>query len=152
AEDVTRLRRLTAGEVDAHAGRVALELLRTRDPAGEALADRKSLLRDVDGRLQNFLEGHGAPAVEEQIPRVDRAGNRARQQPRVDGDFPRLVLLVPLDGSQPRRGALGVDREDLLGARVVNQQYGVAADTVGRGVDEPEHGLPGHDRVEGVPT
>ena len=34
--------------------------------------------------------------------------------------------------------------------RVVDQHHGVAADAVGRRVDDAEHGLPGDDRVEGV--
>ena len=149
-EDGARLRRLAARHVDAHRRRILPNLLRAGQLARQPLAERKSLFRELDGGLQQLLERHRAPVVEQQIPRVDNAGNPAREEAVALRQLPAVVLLIPLDRREARRARLRVDRHHLLRLRVVEQEHGVAADAVGRKVGDGERRLSRDGGVERV--
>ena len=100
--------------------------------------------------LQHLCEAHRAPAIEQDVPRIDRPGHGTCEQPVASWQFTFVVLLVPLDRRQLRRRAFRIDRDDLLRAGVVEQEHGVTADTIHRGVDHTQHGLTGNDGVESV--
>ena len=117
--------------------------------ASFSLSGKPFSARSMAG-LQHLLEAHRAPAVEQEVPGIDDAGDAAGQQAVALRQLAAVVLPVPLDGGQLGRARLGVDRDDLLGLRVVEQDHGVAADAVQREVGDRQHGLTGDGGVEGI--
>ena len=58
-----------------------------------ALAQGKAVFGHVDGRLQHLREGHRAPAIEQDVPRVDDAGQPPESSPSLLGILPPLFFL-----------------------------------------------------------
>ena len=92
----------------------------------------------------------GCPIGEQNVPGIDHARNRRGKQSVVDRNLAFLILLVPLDGGEFRRGAFGIQRPHLFRLGIVDQQDGVAADAVGIGVHDSQDGLACDNGVEGI--
>ena len=99
-----------------------------------------------------MLEIHRAPAIEQDIPGVDDAGDAPGEKSVALRDFACVVFLIPLNRRKLGSAGLGVDGIDLLLARVVDEQDRVAAHAVERKVGYTQGGLACDGRVEGIPS
>src|SRR5258708_24809827 len=69
-------------------------------------SQRDSTFGNLQGWREHFGEGLGSPAGEQDVPGVDCARNRGREQSIVERDFAIPIFLEPLDRRQSRRHAL----------------------------------------------
>ena len=95
---------------------------------------------------------HRAPAIQEDVPSVDHAGNGAGQQGVVHRQPAPVVFFVPIDRCQSRGRPLGVDRKDLFCLGIVDQDLRVASHAVERGIRHGQSGLSGNRSVKAVPA
>ena len=151
-EYLTGRRRLPARHVDLHASRVLAQRPAAGDSARHPIADGKAVGGHLDRGCQRLGERQAAPAVQQRVPGIHRAGDRRRKQRIIHWDLSALVLLVPVDGGKLGGRAFGIERDDLLRLGFVDQDDRVTADAVRGRCDECQNRLSGDRGVEGIPA
>src|ERR1051326_707990 len=79
-KDFTGFWALAVWQIDLHAGGILVKFLRGRQSGSQRITDGKTVLRQIDGFRKHLGKIHGAPAIEQDVPRVDTARHRARQK------------------------------------------------------------------------
>ena len=127
--------RVAFGLINLLAGRILREFA-GGEAAREIGGKREPVLSDIDGLLEDLFEAHRTPAIEQDVPGVDGAGDRSRQKTIVGRNLAAVVLVVPFDRCEFRRCPFGVDGIRLPGFGIVDEDLGVAADAVTGGIHE----------------
>ena len=142
AKDVAGVRGLAIRKIHLLGGWIFLDLFRAGDRTRQTIANWEAVFGHVDCLLQHLGKGHGAPAIEQYIPRIDNAGQRRGKQSVTVGNLAAVVLVVPIDRRQLWCGSLGIDRVHLFLACVVDQDDRVGTQTIGLGIDQRSTACP----------
>ena len=100
--------------------------------------------------MQDLLETHRAPTVEQRVPGVDHAGQAAGEQAVAFRNLAAIIFFVPLDGREFGGARLRVDGVDLVFAGAIDEKNRVAADAVVSEVRDRQRGLAADGGVEGI--
>src|SRR5262245_54209803 len=119
---------MTRRLIDLHGRWIFTDLARNSDAASEAIANGEAVAGHIYGLSQDLAETHRALAVQQDVPGIDDAGHGARKEAVALRELAPGILVVPVDSGKPRRRALGVDRDHLFGASVIDEDHCVAAD------------------------
>ena len=130
AEDLTGDGRAAAREVDAPGARVVQPLLQHLQDAGELLGEDEALLRQLERGLHHVLPRQRAVRAVERLVALQVGRHRRGQVSGLVG-----LVLEEVDGRLLRRGAVEVERLDLLRLRHVHGGEALSAHGRVLGID-----------------
>ena len=130
-ELVAHLGHTVAGEVDRRRGRPLLPvaILIPLDAAAQSRVHGETVLGQLDGIAEDIGQAHGPEALEGEYPRVHCPRN-GRGQEAVAGDDVEAQATEVVEGRALRHPALTVDRMDVLGLGLMDENRHLAADAV----------------------
>ena len=111
------------------AGRIIVELsgsVGVFQPVEHVFVIGNTVLGVIDGRGQDFVDGHAAVALQKRNVRSDDSGNSEGQMgilARPGGDSFEALRLVKICRCLTRSGALSTERQRLVGGRVVEHEH-----------------------------
>jgi len=118
-------------------------------PLGQVLGYGRALLRELDGLVEDASQGHGAEALQRQLPSSHTAGG-LHGQGAVGRDIWHAALAEEVDGRGLWRGAAGVDGHHAAFLGKVDQAEEVASQAGHVGADHGQHGRGGDGGVDHV--
>src|SRR5262249_52921736 len=113
--------------------------------------DREPLLRVVDGRGEERLEGKLPEPAPHRVP-AGHASRNGDGQDAILGHLREPAATQEVERHRCRRPAARVQTVEPSGLRLVDDGEEVSADAVAHRLDHPQHGVGGDGRIDGVPA